>query len=458
MKRLIPDSVAGRTLAVLLLGLAVSHALSMLFYVSDRSSALALTGGEHLAERIVTITRMVENAPADRRGEIVALADRPSMRVTLGDNPRVGGDSEPSDRHDRLLQEGLEEHFRGHRKAADLRARLLETVVLPDWAGRDGMRSGRARVGRGVFVASVRLDDESWLKFAASLEPVSPFLSLRFTLSMAVMLIAIVLLTILVVHHLTRPLRMFAAAARRLGTDVNAPPLPVNGPREVRQATVAFNEMQTRIRRFVEDRTQMLAAIAHDLRTPITRLRLRADYMEDTDQHRRMLADLDQMERMVASTLAFARDESGTEDPRQVDLATLIEQVCEEFSDAGAAVSCNCTRPSACLVRPESLRRALTNLVDNAVKYGNRARVRMTCDDLEAVIVVDDDGPGIPDDDLERVFRPFQRVDRARGADTGGTGLGLTVVRNIIRGHGGDVTLENRPEGGLRQVVRLPRS
>lgn len=455
MKRLIPDSVAGRTLAVLLLGLAVSHALSMLLYVNDRSGALMLTGGEHLAERIVTITRMVEEARDDRRSEIVALADRPSMRVTLADTPLVGGDDQPTDRRDRVLQEGLVEHFQGRRNVSDLRARLLDLDALPAWAGST---SREFQDGGGVFVASVRLDGHRWLKFAAPLDPSSPYLSLRFVLSMAVMLIAIILLAALVVHHLTRPLRMFAAAARRLGTDVNAPPLPVAGPREVRQATTAFNEMQARISRFVEDRTQMLAAIAHDLRTPITRLRLRADFMEDEDQQRRMLADLDHMERMVASTLAFGRDESWAEEPTQVDLATLIEQVCEEFVDAGSDVSCNCTRPAACLVRPESLRRALTNLVDNAVKYGHRARVLMTCDDVEAVIVVDDNGPGIPQADLERVFQPFQRVDRARGADTGGTGLGLTVVRNIIRGHGGDVRIQNRPDGGLRQTVRLPRS
>lgn len=140
-----------------------------------------------------------------------------------------------------------------------------------------------------------------------------------------------------------------------------------------------------------------------------------------------------------------------------LDLATLLRQVCDEFSDAGYEVTCQCTKPVACNVRTEALRRALTNLVDNAVKYGSRARVSLTCGDREAVIRIDDDGPGIPEDDLERVFKPFQRVDRARGSETGGTGLGLTVARNVVRAHGGEMTLANRLDGGLQQIIRLPR-
>jgi signal transduction histidine kinase len=240
--------------------------------------------------------------------------------------------------------------------------------------------------------------------------------------------------------------------------DVKAPPLPEIGPAEVRQATRAFNEMQDRIRRFVEDRTQMVAAISHDLGTPITRLRLRAEFVEDQDQRNKMLADLDDMEKMVFSALAFARDEAAGEPRAMVDLRTLLQRVCDDLADAGHAVELAATEkavPYEC--RPVALRRALANLVENAVNYGQRARVSLDSREDGVLIRIDDQGPGIPEELHEEVFKPFRRLETSRSRETGGTGLGLTVARTIIRAHGGDVTVRNREDGGLRVEVRLPR-
>ncbi len=272
------------------------------------------------------------------------------------------------------------------------------------------------------------------------------------------MLLTVGIVSALVVRHLTKPLGIFARAAERLGTDVKAPPMPERGPAEVRDAIRAFNEMQRRIRRFVEDRTQMLAAISHDLGTPITRLRLRAEFVEDAEQQQKMLADLDDMEKMVFSALSFARDEAASEPHAMVDLRSLLQRVCDEMADAGHDVTLDIGDDAVRYgCRPAALRRALTNLIDNAVKYGGQARVSLQDDENAVLIRIDDDGPGIPEELQEEAFRPFRRLEASRSRETGGTGLGLSVARTIVRAHGGDISLTNRGEGGLRIEIRLPR-
>jgi signal transduction histidine kinase len=267
------------------------------------------------------------------------------------------------------------------------------------------------------------------------------------------------------VRRLVRPVATLAAAAETLGRDVNAPPLPEDGPTEVATAAAAFNTMASRIRRFVQDRTFLLTAIGHDLRTPITRLRLRAEFVEDEPQRRRMLNDLDELEAMVAATLEFGRDAAAAEPLSAVDLPELARTVLDEQADSRPDRADKLTYQGPdqlpVPVRPVSMKRALTNLVSNAVAYGGAARLTLSphwsaVDGATVTLTVDDDGPGIPPSELEQVFQPFHRVEASRDRATGGMGLGLPIARNILRAHGGDVTLENRPEGGARATVILP--
>jgi signal transduction histidine kinase len=275
------------------------------------------------------------------------------------------------------------------------------------------------------------------------------------------MTLAAALLILWAVARLTRPVRLLAGAAERLGRDVNAPPLPEAGPSEVATAARAFNTMAGRIRRFVADRTQMLAAIGHDLRTPITRLRLRAEFLEDDEQRKKMLADLDEMEAMIAATLAFARDDAAAEPAAPLDLAALCRTVLDEAADAhpDSAERIAFTGPERLTVRarPVALKRALANLVSNAVTYGGGARIALAPPEGGAVrLSVEDEGPGIPESEIEAVFAPFRRLEGSRNRETGGTGLGLPIARNILRAHGGDVVLRNRSGGGLAALVTLP--
>jgi signal transduction histidine kinase len=258
------------------------------------------------------------------------------------------------------------------------------------------------------------------------------------------------------VRRATVPLSVFATAAERLGVDVNVEPISEDGPSEVKRAAHAFNTMQRRLQRFIQDRTQMLAAISHDLRTPITRLRLRAEFIDDDDQRSKMLSDLNDMEAMISSTLVFARDDAANEPATHVDAAAVIAALCGDQAAGGRDVRYNGPDSFDLVVRPLAFKRAIDNFVDNAVKYGKQARVTLIPGGAEATIYIDDDGPGISASDMERVFAPFIRLERSRSRETGGTGLGMTIARNAIRSMGGDVELTNRPDGGLRVTVMLP--
>lgn len=255
---------------------------------------------------------------------------------------------------------------------------------------------------------------------------------------------------------LSAPTRLLAHAAERLGRDPQAPPLDVKGSSEIAVAAAAFNDMQAKLRRYVDDRTAMVGAVAHDLRTPLTRLRFRIEGVPD-DQRAKMAADIEQMEQMISATLAFVRDASRPAERTRLELSSLLESLCDEMAETGADTDI-VARGEKVVIEgdPMALRRLFTNLLENAVKFGGRARARVFRDEAYAVVEIADEGPGIPSGDIERVFEPFYRREPSRSRQTGGIGLGLAVVRSIARGHGGDVLLLNRSGGGLTARVQLP--
>lgn len=302
----------------------------------------------------------------------------------------------------------------------------------------------------------------SWLTITSTLPQPAPWRSPGFATAFIVMTILGGIMITWAVRQLLQPVKTLAAAAEALGRDVaNAPPLPETGPAEIVTAATAFNTMAARVRRFVEDRTFLLTAIGHDLRTPITRLKLRAEYMDDDEQRTKMLADLDEMEAMVAATLAFSRNVTTTEKETRLDLASLLRTILDDAADGDPdhADALSYTGPEHLPVnaRPLALKRALANLVGNALKYGDAAHVTLHMPARGALrIDIEDEGPGIPAAEMEHVFEPFRRLETSRNRETGGSGLGLSISRNIVRAHGGDVTFTNLPERGLRVSVTLP--
>ncbi|MFN7087738.1 MAG: ATP-binding protein, partial [Burkholderiales bacterium] len=281
---------------------------------------------------------------------------------------------------------------------------------------------------------------------------------LRLLLSLSVLLVAVIALTLIAVRWVTRPLKTLAAAAEKLGADINRPPLAEQGPLEVSRAARAFNTMQQRLASFINDRTRVLAAMSHDLKTPITRLRLRAELLDDEQLRAKFIRDLEEMETMVSATLDFMRGLENREPAQPVDVMALLESLQEDARELGGRIDIEGGMPKPYQAYPQALKRCLNNLIGNAVQYGKVAKISVTDAADRLQICIRDQGPGIPENELERVFEPFYRLEASRSRDTGGTGLGLGIARNIARAHGGDIVLRNLPQGGLEAVLTLPRS
>ena len=306
------------------------------------------------------------------------------------------------------------------------------------------------------FSAAVRQPDGRW----ATVEPPHGLLSpwqQRVLLALGISMLLLAPLVWWMARRLTRPIRVFAEAAERLGANPEAEPLAPSGPSEVRTAIHAFNDMQASLRDHIRRRTQTVAAIAHDLRTPLTRLRFRAEQVPEAVRDR-MAADIEEMDALIAQAMAYVRGEA-TPDRREIlDLDALASDCAHGFSETGEAVTFDGGGELTVNADPAALRRALGNLIANAVKYSGAARVKAFARDGRAIVMIEDDGPGLPEDELEAVFEPFHRAERSRSRETGGAGLGLTVARQAARAFGGDVILTNRSEGGLLARLELPLS
>jgi signal transduction histidine kinase len=251
-------------------------------------------------------------------------------------------------------------------------------------------------------------------------------------------------------------LQRFAEGARRFGVDFRAPPIEPLGPHEIRQAILAFNAMQAQLQHFIRDRTQMLAAISHDLRAPLTRMRLRGEFIEDSEQQQRLFRDVDEMQAMINSALEFFRDDARLEPATQFDLAELLQTLLDDYRDQGVDIAFSGPLRWVYFGRPLGLKRVITNLLDNAIKYGSEPGIELKPSAGQVRIKVLDRGPGIPDACLEQVFVPFFRMEGSRNKSTGGVGLGLSAARAIVLEHGGNLTLRNRSTGGLEALVVLP--
>jgi signal transduction histidine kinase len=256
---------------------------------------------------------------------------------------------------------------------------------------------------------------------------------------------------------ITRPLRELARAAEAVGRGERTAPLQATGARELREATGAFNAMQERLHRYLDSRTRVLAAMSHDLRTPLTRLRLRVESIGDAALRERFTADFDEMAAMVTGALNLFRGLNDDEPARAIDVGVLLADVRAEFAELGVDVAVQGAASTPFVGKLQALKRCITNLVSNAVKYGGGATIVVE-DGAALVLRVRDEGPGIPEDRLEQVFEPFYRLESSRNSDTGGTGLGLSIARDVAQAHGGTVTLANRTPRGLEAVVTLPRS
>jgi signal transduction histidine kinase len=457
LRSLARDSIASRIFLAVFGGLVLTQVAGFLLMTGERLRVLPLTDTKVAVAVIAGAAEAVLRVPPPARAAVAASLKIEGGNAALVDtfDPRGETFDPPPVRQFRV----------------QLRQRLgassdFITVVMPPPSDLDeaavppppGLPFGMRPTALHVWLhLADRADEHRWLVVQIPPDLLGQLDRIRIILWWGLSLIASIPLSLLVARRLTAPIRRFSMAAERFGLDIEASPLPATGPGELKAATEAINRMQARLKRFVDDRTEMLAAISHDLRTPISRLRLRVESLPPSGDKARLVADLHLMEQMLAATLEFSRDASKGEGQCRIDLASLAETLCAELSDLGEDVAYRGPAYLEFTCRPIALGRAVRNLLENACEYAGDATLHLSdCGDRVEILVADN-GPGIADAELERVLEPFYRLDAARSTDHEGTGLGLSIARNIARAHGGDVVLRNRTEGGLAVTLWLPR-
>jgi signal transduction histidine kinase len=454
LRRLLPSTMFGRLAAALVLVVGIMLALMLALIVRDRAELSMRVGGVgDSSHRIAYLTRQLEALNGEARA---AERQRLSTDTTL----RVEPDRYPGRTLNRHEVAAIGRAF-----VAELRDRLGESYkVTVDRIRRGSTRRDlihlvperRHASGTNALDVSVGLPDGDTLMFRVAAPLPDPPLPWQLFVQIGILTLVLAVVLFLVTRSITRPLSKLALAADAVGKSVRHPPLVEEGVREIRDATRAFNTMQDRLLRYLDSRTSVLAAMSHDLRTPLTRLRLRVESVSDERLHARFSSDLDEMEALVWSALALFKGLDDGEKFESVDVNGLLATLVAEYAELGSPVAVEGKAHDVLQGKPRALKRCLGNLVDNALKFGKRAMIEV--EDADALIMrICDDGPGIPEEMLERVFEPFYRLESSRSRDTGGTGLGLAIARDVAQAHGGSLTLRNRPEGGLIAELRLPR-
>ena len=481
--RVLPASLFGRMALVLFVGLLFAQLLSSAINFAERDRLLMHASGMRPAQRIADIVRLLESVDRGERERIVTILNAPPQLVSLDREP-VALDAEPdpdASRFAAVLRAALGGERELRVKSIDwAEGRAPGRGWPPGWRGgamigrvpgappgrgpgmmmgpgmMEGMGMGPGVHGGRLYLTQVRMSDGTWVTFDTLVPRESADLPLRLVATLVISLAAVLLLSLFAVRWVVQPLRVLARAADELGRDIDRAPLPESGPLEVRHAASAFNAMQARLQRFISERTGILAAMSHDIKTPLTRMRLRAEMLDD-EVRDRFVKDVGEIEAMVAQTLEFVRG-VGTAAKRQpVDVDALLESIQADYLETGRKVRIAGDAAGQIVGNAPLLRRCLGNLLDNAITYAGAALIVVSSKGAMLEIAVVDDGPGIPEAELEKVFEPFHRVESSRSRATGGTGLGLTIARNIAQGHGGELQLRNRPQGGLEAVLILPR-
>lgn len=482
-----PRTLRGRVVLVLVCGMVLIQIVSMLYVVTRGGpfvySSVARQAAMRLAGQALLLDAAKPEARADMIAQMVQGASRIALTTTAPASPMDGKPGIAADVYSSIFAD----HLRG------LLAPDMQLVCRVDGIARDVGRRPPPPPGRTDdghydigYTVGVRLRDGMWAVFTHVLpEGDRPWIPQPMLWDLGWRIVGVALLGLVVVGWMTRPLRMLADAADEFGAGLVRAPLPERGPLEIRRAAQAFNRMQDRIHQFVDERGRLLAAISHDLRTPVTRMRLRADQVEPPELRERFLTDLDEIRDLLATTIDFVRSTDSREATAVVDVTALLESLAEDCLDlhngqtghvgqaglteqaeqvgqAPLRITLHGTaagRSTHIHAQPLALKRCLSNLLENAARYGGgQVDIKVQDSDDMLAVAIRDRGPGLPEHFTDKVFEPFFRVEHSRNRQTGGSGLGLSIARNIARQHGGDITLTNREDGGLEALLRLPRT
>jgi signal transduction histidine kinase len=454
MIRLWPATLRGRLILTLLTGLILAQALVATILLRDRAEALSEARGVGAVQRIAGVIQVLDRMDTEARHDMVKVFGGEQVEVQLSTSP-FSVAPEHSYREQNLARALRRQIEHDHEISVNL-SRPSGRSLPEAYHERGGLRHQAARGGVKI-AATTRLSDGNWIRVSYQLGDERTGWPRRLLLTLIILAGVVISLVLVGVRWLTRPLDLLVAAADDLGQDIHRPPLSISGPAEVQRAATAFNAMQARLQAYLHERERTVAAISHDLRTPLTRLRLRAELISDDELRSKMDRDLEEMEQLTVAALDYLR-RAGSEEPLEtVDLSALLYSLQSDYEEAGHKVGIHGDSRVSLTGRPLALKRLFQNLIDNAVKYGDDANVTIATEIDRVCVTVVDTGPGIPEDKLEAVFEPFYRLEHSRSRDTGGTGLGLAVARDIARLHGGELVLCNRQPRGLTAEVFLPR-
>ena len=464
MKRFLPQTLPAWVLLVVIASLLVSQVATLYIVARDRAAASDVVDYYRLNDRAFAVVQLLYSAtPVDRKRMASGVAST-SYALTVSDTPVVASSIAQDDQLAELEDILVSRLSRfGVIEARVRRDAATESEKPPRRPGTDigqvekdllTLSAGFAHSDK--LTASIQFSDGQWLNFTEPIIPPGPVLSPESLPHYGIMAGLVVVMSVWSIRRLTAPYRIMETAVKRISKDLKSPAISEAGSREIRTAARAINVMQSRLREYVEDREQLAAALAHDLRTPLTRMRLRLALLRKSKLREDLARDLGDIEDIARSVIDFATFEVAEEKSERIDFVSLVESIADGFPDVTLDDNELPSRELICRARPVALRRCVTNLVQNAVTYGQRAQLSLHHSDNQIALVIRDEGPGIPQAKLDAVFSPFIRLEKSRNRETGGLGLGLTIARNIARAAGGEIYLSNHPEGGLQTELRLP--
>lgn len=463
-----PRSLTMQLLLLLMVVLVVSQVIILTIFHFDRQDLIYSAKWQSLSQRINSIVDVFSVLPDEEYNTFVNAVSSPDIQVRFisEENIFAAAIIPDGDRSAETFLRSIKEQL-GLDYQVRVKRILDQNQPTPGWIAEMGDMHSRhhgsnqwdmGRMGRlhDQFIVQLQLNNGRWLEFYSSITelPLEQW-PLKLMLSTLVIIFSAWLLVVLLIRLLVKPLQDLGTAADAFGRNIESVAIKETGPDEIRRTAHAFNTMQERLKRYIADRSQILSAISHDLKTPVTRMRLRSEMLEDSVLRDKFCSDLDEMTAMIDETLEFMRGEENDEDVVSVDFNALVETIQIDREELGQYFVIKGKSEAPISIRLRSIKRCLNNLLDNAFRYGTEISIVLDEQPDQLIIEVTDNGPGIPQDQLERVFEPFNQLNRARTCHEGGSGLGLGIARNIVRGHGGDLTLCN--SDGLVAQITLPR-
>lgn len=462
MRRLWPSSLYGQILAVAALAMLLAQGINTTLLVFANNARATVEASSMLVARVANQVerRRFDNSDNEDRSR---RRRPPSIALVFSDSPvnPAGFDSEPE-----LAERASEYLLAVDPRISAIRLSKGPMTNLPDalregpmrrWADSFSGREGRDRPGEAVLL-TMKMVDGRWVNAATSVRARTPFPPFAVLFQTLVLYLAVLIPLALVARRIVRPLKALTERVGEVGLGSDRPPLEPRGPSDVRELIEAFNGAEARLSSLLTEKDVMLGAIGHDLKTPLASLRVRIENVDDDIERDKMAATVEEMVRILDDILMLARLGKSAEDVRPTDLTALVETVVSEFPEDAKIEVADVSERAVAPVRPVLIRRALRNLVSNALQYGGDALIQINQSAVGLELVVEDNGPGIASEQIQAMFEPFARADGSRNRSSGGSGLGLTIARAIAQAHGGSLTLENRVEGGLRATMRLPRA